>query len=222
VDFNVTRAEIKLVNVESKKLEDKIGYIKLRDFSPDARDLINKELKKLDAENLKGLVFDLRGNPGGLLTSAIDVASVFLKDGTILIEDFGNGKEQVYSADGSSNVSVPVVVLVDKNSASASELVAGALQDRKRATIIGEKSFGKGTVQTWQGLVNGGGVRLTIARWLTPDRHWINKNGITPDIVIEWKDEKRDTENDPQLKAAVLFLKTAPAQVHEAATPVAK
>jgi carboxyl-terminal processing protease len=219
IDFAIVRAEIKIANVEYRKLDGDIGYVKLRDFTPDARTQVDEALQKLDVNKLNGLVFDLRGNPGGLLTSAIDIGSAFIKDGTILIEDFGNGKKQTFTANGSyAGISVPIVVLVDKNSASASELVAGALQDRKVATIMGETTFGKGTVQTWQELVNGGGVRLTIARWLTPNGKWIHKNGITPDIKIVWPEDKRDSKDDPQLQGAIEFFKSPVKQVQPEAT----
>jgi carboxyl-terminal processing protease len=212
-DFTIIRAKITIPTVESRLLDNNIGYVKLNDFNVHAREQVDLALETLDVDNLDGLVFDLRGNPGGLLSSAIDITSAFIKDGTILVEDFGDGNEQVYSANGSYiGVSIPMVVLVDGNSASASELVAGALQDRDRATIIGETTFGKGTVQTWQSLVNGGGVRLTIARWLTPDRHWIHELGITPDVVVEWPDEDRDSEIDPQLQAAIDHLELAEGQ----------
>ncbi len=209
IDFPLTRARIEIPTVESKILDGNIGYLKLNDFNIHAREQINLALTEMDVNNLDGLVFDLRGNPGGLLTSAIEIASAFIKDGVILIEDFGDGQEQIFNANGSYiGVSVPLVVLVDENSASASELVAGALQDRGRATILGETTFGKGTVQTWQSLVNGGGVRLTIARWLTPNRNWIHEEGVTPDIVVEWSPDTLEyaSENDIQLDAAVEFL----------------
>lgn len=209
IDFTLTRARIEIPTVESKILEGNIGYIKLNDFNVHAREQINLALEQMDVNNLEGLVFDLRGNPGGLLTSAIEIASAFIKDGVILIEDFGDGEEQVFNANGSYiGVSVPLVVLVDENSASASELVAGALQDRGRATILGETTFGKGTVQTWQSLVNGGGIRLTIARWLTPNGNWIHEEGVTPDIVVEWSPDTLDyaSEDDIQLEAAIEFL----------------
>lgn len=205
LDFTITRAKIEIPTVESKKI-DNFGYVKLRDFSVNAYTQMSDALKSLDVTHLDGLILDLRGNPGGLLTSAIDIASTFIKDGTVLIEDFGNGNEQTYSANGKYIGDFPMVVLVDKNSASASELVSGALQDRGRATIIGVTTFGKGTVQTWQSLVNGGGVRLTIARWLTPNHNWIHEKGITPDVVVEWPEENRDPNNDPQLNAAVDYL----------------
>lgn len=213
IDFTIVRAKITIPTVESRLLDNNIGYIKLNDFNVHAREHVNKALDELDLTTIEGLVFDLRGNPGGLLNSAIDIASAFIKDGTILIEDFGNGNEQIFKANGSYiGTSVPMVVLVDNNSASASELVAGALQDQGRAVIVGETTFGKGTVQTWQALVNGGGVRLTIARWLTPDRHWIHEQGITPDIIVAWPVEDRTDEIDPQLNAAVDYLLTHAAQ----------
>ncbi len=207
VEFEVTRARIDVPNIEYEVLDGNIGYVKMRDFSADARTKLDAALDALDVNNLDGLVFDIRGNPGGLLSSAIDIASAFIKDGTILIEDFGNGAERTFEANGTYiGVSVPLVVLVNEDSASASELVAGALQDRDRAQIIGEITFGKGTVQTWRELVNGGGVRLTIARWLTPNGNWIHKQGVTPDIIVEWTPESRNDPNDPQLRAALDYL----------------
>lgn len=211
LDITITRARINIPNVESRMLDGNIGYVKLRDFTSDARQQIDTALADLDVNNLSGLVFDLRGNPGGLLTSAVDIASAFIKNGVVLTEDFGGGRQQVYEANGSYiGTSVPMVVLVDGSSASASELVAGALQDRERATILGEVTFGKGTVQTWRELINGGGVRLTIAKWLTPNGHWIHQQGITPDIVVEWPQEAHtaDPTVDPQLDAALQFLQT--------------
>jgi carboxyl-terminal processing protease len=211
LEFSIVRARITVPAVEYERLEDDLGYVKLRDFSVNAYDQLNEALNALDVENLDGLVLDLRGNPGGLLSSAIDVASTFLKEGSILIEDFGNGREQESTANGRYfGSSLPMAVLVDNNSASASEIVAGALQDNGRATIIGVTTFGKGTVQTWQELVNGGGVRLTIARWLTPNGNWIHDQGITPDIIVEW-DPATQTEGDgldPQLLRALELLRS--------------
>ncbi len=216
LDFKITRAKITTPVVEYKALENDIGYIKLRSFDANAYQELNEALTKLDGKNLKGLVLDLRGNPGGLLPSAIDVASLFLKDGTVLIEDFGNGHEQTYEANGKyAGYEVPLTILVDENSASASELVAGAFQDLHRATVVGVKTFGKGTVQTWAQLVNGGGIRLTIARWLTPNGNWIHGNGVVPDVIVEWSQENRDTNNDPQLNKAIELL-TTPVAVEKA------
>jgi len=215
LDFKITRAKITTPVVESKTLDNGIGYIKLNSFDANAYQEVSAAIDKVGGKNMKGLILDLRGNPGGLLTSAIDIASLFLKDGTVLVEDFGNGNKQTYTTDGKYiGYDVPLTILVDENSASASELVSGAMQDSGRAKLVGVKTFGKGTVQTWQQLVNGGGIRLTIARWLTPLGHWIHGNGITPDVVVEWPQENRDVNNDPQLKAAIESLTTT--------TPVAK
>lgn len=211
IDFVVTRARIEIPNIEWKLLEGDVGYIRLNQFNPEARREIDDALQSLDANNLKGLIVDFRGNPGGLLTSAIDVASAFIKDGVILIEDFGNGEEQILKATGDySGLSIPLIILVDENSASGSELVAGALQDTRSATIIGEQTFGKGTVQTWNELVNGGGIRLTIARWLTPNRHWIHQQGITPDIIVEWDGDTYGAPDDSQLETALEYLNSQP------------
>jgi carboxyl-terminal processing protease len=209
IDFTVNRARIQILTVESRLLDNNIGYIKLFEFNDDARSALDTALEELNANELNGLIFDLRGNPGGLLNSAVDIASAFLDDGVILIEDFGAGQEQTLNVNGNfSGVNVPMVILVDETSASASELVAGALQDQGRATIMGEITFGKGTVQTWHQLMNGGGVRITIARWLTPNRHWIHEQGIIPDILVEWTPESYNDPNDIQLFAAQRYLET--------------
>ncbi len=215
LDFKIKRAKITTPVVDSKELDNGIGYIKLRSFDVNAYQEVKAAIDKLGGKDMKGLIFDLRGNPGGLLTTAIDIASLFLKDGTVLVEDFGNGNKQTYTTNGKYiGYDIPLTILVDENSASASELVSGAMQDTGRAKLVGVKTFGKGTVQTWQQLINGGGIRLTIARWLTPNGHWIHGNGITPDVVVEWPQENRDEKNDPQLKAAIESL--------TATTPVPK
>jgi carboxyl-terminal processing protease len=210
VNFTLTRARIDVPNIESRILDNtNVGYIKLHQFTSGARNEIDQAIATLNVETLDGLILDFRGNPGGLLNSAIDVASAFIEEGPILIEDFGSDNGTIFRANGSyQEIGVPLVILVDERSASASELVAGALQDTGKATIIGETTFGKGTVQTIQQLENGGGLRLTIARWLTPDRHWIHGAGITPDIIIEWEPESVDDPNDPQLDAAVEHLQS--------------
>ena len=210
VDFTLIRARIDVPNIESRVIDEtNFGYIKLNQFTSGARREMDNAITDLHPDTLDGLVIDFRGNPGGLLTSAIDVASAFIEEGPILVEDFGNDEETIFRANGTfKGLSIPLVILVDERSASASELVAGALQDTGKATIIGETTFGKGTVQTIQELVNGGGLRLTIARWLTPDRHWIHGAGITPDIIVEWEPESFDDPNDPQLEAAVDHLQS--------------
>ncbi len=210
VEFTLIRQRIEIVNIESYVIENtSFGYIKLNEFTSGARSEIDAAIEQLQPDELDGLILDFRGNPGGLLTSAINVASAFVAEGPVVIEDFGDNREQIFRANGSyTELKIPLVVLVDERSASASELVAGALQDVGAATIIGETTFGKGTVQTVQQLVNGGGLRLTVARWLTPDRHWIHGAGITPDIVVDWDPESFDDPDDPQLAAAVDHLQS--------------
>jgi carboxyl-terminal processing protease len=212
LEFDITRARIDVPNITSNVVEGtNFGYIRLNQFTAEARAQINQALADLDINSRDGLIFDLRGNYGGLLSSAIEVGSAFIESGPIVIEDFGDSREEtVLNANGTySGITVPIVVLVDETSASASELVAGALQDLDVATIVGETTLGKGTVQVWSQLSNGGGIRITIARWLTPNRQWIHGEGITPDIVVEWTPE--DTPEgapDPQLAAAVSYLQS--------------
>lgn len=213
LDFTITRAHITVPNVESDVLDGNIGYVKLNQFTASARADIDEALDAIDVNSRSGLILDLRDNPGGLLSSAIDVASAFIPTGTVVIEDFGDD-QQTYEANGNSaGISVPIAVLVNGGSASASELLAGALQDHDTATIIGETTVGKGTVQTWRELVNGGGVRLTIARWLTPDGRWIHEQGITPDIAIGWENRTyAPGEDDPQIDAAAHYLESLVAE----------
>jgi carboxyl-terminal processing protease len=209
IDFTIERARIEIQNIESELLEGGFGYIKLYQFTANAREELDEAIAQWDHDALNGLILDLRGNPGGYLGTSIQIASAFIEKGVILNERFGDGTEQVFRADGSYlGLDVPLVVLVDERSASASELVAGAWQDNGVATIIGVTTFGKGTVQTQSKLMNGGGVRLTIARWLTPNGHWIHGEGITPDIIVEWSDADRDAnpDDDPQLQAALDYL----------------
>jgi carboxyl-terminal processing protease len=212
LDFPITRAHLTVQNVESRVLDNDMGYIKLNQFTASARADIDAALESIDVNNRRGLILDLRDDPGGLLSSAIDIASAFIKEGVVVTEAFSDDNQETYNANGDyADIQVPIAVLVNGGSASASELLAGALQDRDIATIIGTTTLGKGTVQNWQSLVNGGGVRLTIAKWLTPNGRWIHEEGITPDITVEWQNQTfAPGEDDPQLDAAVQFLESAP------------
>lgn len=202
--FTLTRAKIDIPNVEWRLLEDSgFGYVRLQHFNADARESLDEAFAALDATSLPGLVLDLRGNPGGLLESAISVASAFIEAGPVLIEDLGP-RERVRHADGShTGLATPLVVLVDGRSASASELVAGALQQRGRATLVGEQTYGKGSMQNLFELTNGGALQLTVARWRTPDGQWIHGAGITPDLQVAQTEE---VQEDLQLQAAVAHL----------------
>lgn len=214
IDFTIIRDSVKIINIETDLLADEqIAYIKLFQFTHEARNELDAALEALDANNRQGIILDLRGNPGGLLSSAIEVGSAFIEKGEpILIEEFGGERGEIaFRATGeTSDIQVPVILLIDENSASASELIAGALQDYSLATLIGETTFGKGTVQSWRGISNGGGISLTVARWLTPNRNWIQGQGVTPDIIVEWTpDPELEDEFDPQLAAALAHFEAA-------------
>ncbi len=212
LDFSIVRALINVPNIETKVIEDTYAYVKLNQFTGEARNQLNTAIGELAMENKQGLILDLRGNPGGLLSAAVQVASMFIPDDKIVLyEQFADGTEQVFNADGSDlGLTIPIVVLVDERSASASELVVGAWKDYDLVTVIGTTTFGKGVVQSQRDLVNGGGLRLTIARWLSPNRNSIHKLGITPDIEVTWDADARkaNPEADPQLQRAIDFLKT--------------
>jgi carboxyl-terminal processing protease len=159
-----------------------------------------------------GLILDLRNNPGGGLSTAVDIADHFLGEGPILIERFGNGTESLFAADEKGLAqNVPLVVLINEGSASASEVVAGAIHDRERGVLIGAKSFGKGTVQTWRRLSNNGGLRVTVARWLTPDGTWVDNEGLTPDITVSIPESEEGVLIDTQLQRAIEYLLGQPA-----------
>jgi len=209
VTLTITRVRFEVPNVDYELLEEpNIAYISMADFNDRSRTQLDEAIETLDVNSTNGLIFDLRDNPGGTLTSAVDVASAFIEDGVILYESFADGTEQTFEANGNyAGVTVPIVVLVNENSASASELVSGAMQDSGVAIVVGEISFGKGTVQTIQPLSNNGAVRLTIARYLLPSRRWIHEVGITPDIIVELDEVNFvDGDPDPQLEAAINYI----------------
>ena len=188
-DIEVVRAVIVQPEVTSKALAGgTVGYIGLSGFSEQAATDMAAAVAADVKAGQKSLILDLRGNPGGFVTAARAIASQFLASGTIFWEvDASGGKSEVTAIPGgaATDPSIKLVVLVDGGSASASEIVAGALHDRGRATLVGTKTYGKGTVQQWTQLEgNNGGFRLTIARWLTPDGTWVHGVGITPDVVV--------------------------------------
>jgi carboxyl-terminal processing protease len=192
--------------VESRDLANgTVGYIRLSGFS----DHSAEALDKVAAEDVRAgrtkLILDLRGNPGGFVTAAREVAGQFLADGTIFWQEDaeGNQTETVAQPGGAAtDPAIQLVVLVDGGSASASEIVAGALQDRGRAKLIGTQTYGKGTVQQWTQLEgDSGGFRLTIAKWLTPDKTWVHGKGLTPDLVVDAAPAKPG--DDPVLDAAL-------------------
>lgn len=206
--IEIVRGLIKLASVRGEILEDGIAYVRLSQFGERSPQELEELLRSLLAENPVGLIFDLRRNPGGGLTPAVEIADLFLPKGTILIEEFGSGRSELFeSTDRGIAQEIPLVVLVDEGSASASEVLAGAIRDQNRGVLIGTTTFGKGTVQTWQGLSNGGGVRLTIARWLTPAKTWVHETGLQPDIVVPLPEPvEGEPFVDVQLETAVAYL----------------
>lgn len=218
-ELTLVRDRIDIPLVTSKMVGDgSIGYISLFDFSQPAGEQLKKDLKTILAKNPKALIFDLRDNPGGLLTQALDVGDIFLKKGTFVIErDFKGNKKTTDTTDAGIAQDIPVVVLVNGGSASAAEIVAGALQDYGRATLIGDKTYGKGSVQSPQMLSNGGQLRVTIERWFTPKDRAIHGIGITPDYTVINSPDDAKAGKDPQLEAAIDFLQNG---TKPAATPV--
>ncbi len=207
--FEVVRARISVPSVRAELLEPGIGYIRLAQFEFNTDAQLREALQKLDVNHLDGLILDVRGDPGGYLTTAIQVASEFIPEGAILIERSPD-EEIVHEALGNPTApNVPLVVLVDQGSASASELIAGAFQDHERATIVGMPTFGKGSVQTWRTLSNGGGIRITISRWYTPNGRSVSEVGIQPDVLVPYDPEQTydDERLDNQIVAAMEVLK---------------
>jgi carboxyl-terminal processing protease len=193
-DFNIVREVIKIKSVKSKLLEDGIGYVKINQFQEQTSSDLSNALGKLERKNITSLILDLRNNPGGLLNSAVDVSSQFLPPGklVVFIKDRKGEKVEYRSGKGALNADIPMVVLVNQGSASASEIVGGALKDWNRAVLIGTQTFGKGSVQSVIPLGDGSAVRLTTARYYTPKGISIQTTGITPDIVV--KPEIKDGE----------------------------
>ncbi len=212
LEVPVTRDTIDVPVVESELYgeSDEFAYIHLKRFSADAGAKLRAELEDLLTDETQGLIFDLRGNPGGLLREAINVTSVFLEDERVLIERFSDGTEEIYNTEGSALVpdDLPLVLLVNKGSASASEIVAGALQDVERAPLVGVTTFGKGSVQLPHTLSDESLLRVTIALWYTPSDRSINDTGLEPDIVVERTNEQIENEEDPQLDRAIEFLRS--------------
>jgi len=206
--IEIVREKIDIELVESEMLDDGIGYVRLTQFDNTATAKLATAIEDLLAQNPKGLILDLRSNPGGLLNESIMTAGLFLPQGTeVLIERFKDGTETPYtSSDEPVAPDIPLVVLVDVGSASASEIVAGALQDHGRAVLIGDKTFGKGSVQLLHELSNGSELRVTVARWFTPKGRAIHGEGLDPDIVVPVTQEDIDAERDPQLERAIEYL----------------
>lgn len=210
--FTIARADIAVPNIESKMVEPGVGYIRLIEFNEKAGQRVKTEINSLRRQGMKGLIFDLRQDPGGLLSEAVSVAEIFVPTGPVVHVVSREGEKKTYESN-SRGFNLPLVVLVDGFSASASEIVAGAIQDRAAGTLVGTKTFGKGSVQNLITLKDGAGLKLTTAKYLTPNGRSIHGTGIVPDVVVELpKTEKPhgvalDDPNHPQLIKAVELIK---------------
>jgi len=207
-DVEIQRASITVPSVETRMLDNKIAYVSLYDFGENTPKQLREALTNLLKQDPKGIILDVRNNGGGLLTTAIEIASEFIGDGTVMFEKYGNGQQETFTAKkGGLVTKIPLVVLINQYSASASEIVAGAVQDRGRGSLVGETSFGKGTVQVWTPLSNNqGAVRITVARWLTPNGTNVTHVGLKPDVEVKMTEEDIKANRDPQLDKAVELL----------------
>lgn len=208
VELTITRGKISIPSVKWE-IKDNICIITLSRFGEDTSNLTLQAANECKAANGKGVVLDMRGNPGGLLDSAVKVSSLWLENGkTVLLEKRGGKVEKTYTASGTPVLKgIKTVVLINGGSASASEITAGALRDNNVATLMGEKSYGKGSVQQILQLNGGGTLKVTIARWFTPNDKNIDKEGIKPDTEVKLSDEDVKAGRDPQLDAAKAYLK---------------
>lgn len=206
-DIAVVRDRITVPAVEYRMLDDGVAYLRLGEFSAPATEQVRAALESLQAENPVGLVLDLRGNPGGFLRTAVEITSEFIDEGPVVIERFKDGREDVFKAEpGGSALTIPLVVLVDEGSASASEILAGAVQDTGRGILLGARTFGKGSVQIPDELSDGSVLSITTARWFTPNDRLIHGEGLQPDIEVPLSEEDIAADRDPQLDRAVEYL----------------
>lgn len=220
LDFTITRASIEIhpvrARIETNPEVGKVEYIRLVQFSGNASQEMRQAIIDGEKDNVTGYILDLRSNPGGLLYSSVEIARMFINEGRIVSTVDRVGEVEAHQANGTALTNKPLVVLVDGGSASASEILSGALQDHERATVIGTQTFGKGLVQSVRGLGDGSGLAVTIAKYLTPEGRDINKHGITPDVVYEMTDEQKEvlikdrekvgTIEDAQFKKAMEIL----------------
>lgn len=208
-EVTIVRAKINIPSVESSMLENRVGYVQILTFGQDTRDELRNNLEDILSQDPVGLVVDLRNNGGGYLQTAVEVGSEFIGEGIILYEDYGEDEttEEFNALKNGLATDIPLVMLVNGGSASASEIVAGAIQDHDRGPLVGTTTFGKGSVQNWIALSdNQGAVRVTIARWLTPDKRQIHGTGLVPDYEVEFTEEDFLAELDPQLDKAIEIL----------------
>lgn len=210
-DVSIVRARITIASASGKMLEGNIAYIQVTTFGPNTITEMNAAMDELLPQNPKAIILDLRNNGGGYLQTSVEVASQFMSDGVVLYEQYGDGTRNTYSVIPGgklTDTAIPMIVLINQGSASASEIVAGALQDSGRAKLLGTVSYGKGSVQNWIPLSgDNGAIRVTIAKWLTPKEKTIHGIGLTPDYPVDLTEDDRKADRDPQLDEAVRLLK---------------
>ena len=209
-EISIIRDIIQIPTLDFEMKEGDIAYFHLYNFYENAPMLFYQSVVKAAFQNPKGVILDLRNNPGGYLEVAVNLAGWFLKNGKVVVsEEFRSGEKQEFKARGNEFLSkIPIVVLINEGSASASEILAGALRDHRDIKLVGKKSFGKGTVQELQELKDGSVIKITVAHWLLPSGHIIEKNGLQPDYEIELTEEDAEKKKDPQLEKAIEILKS--------------
>jgi carboxyl-terminal processing protease len=209
LNFTITRDDIKIPSVKSEILAGNVGYMQINQFGDDTADLARQAAQEFKDKNVNGVILDLRGNPGGLLDAAVDVSSLWLPEGTTILQEKRGGVvvSTSYAKGGDTLHGIKTAVLIDAGSASASEITAGALKDNNAATLFGVKSFGKGSVQQIQRLPGGAELKVTIARWYRPNGQNIDKKGISADHEVKMTDDDYKNKRDPQKDAAIDFIK---------------
>lgn len=204
LEFVIIREDIEIPYVEWEMKTDKIGYISIADFANDVGKKVSIAIEELEAEGAEALILDLRTNPGGLLSEAINVASNFLEEGTVVSVRYRIGSDDVYTVNTDfKTCNLPLLVLINQGSASASEIVAAAIKDNGRGVLMGMKTFGKGTVQTLFSLSEGSALKLTTGRYYTPSGDYIHEKGIQPDVEVSYDPEY---DGDKQLEAAIKYI----------------
>lgn len=205
-DFKIVRDRIEVASVKWEMKND-IAYIEINHFNEDTTRRFNQAIAEILPKNTKGVILDLRNNPGGFLDGAVDIAGEWIENDVIVTEQIDDGQKNEERSDGLARLqNLKTVVLVNEGSASASEIVAGALQDYAKATIVGKKTFGKGSVQNLESLPDGSAVKITVAEWLTPKGRHIDKEGITPDVEVDLTEEDYNANRDPQLDKAIELI----------------
>ena len=203
VTLTITRDTIQAETVKTRMLEDEIGYLAISEFDSVTLEQYREGLAELTAQGMEGLIVDLRGNPGGNLDTVCEILDLMLPEGLIVYTEDKDGNRQEFTSDEAQEVQVPLAVLVDGNSASASEIFAGAIQDYGLGQIVGTQSYGKGVVQSVFDLQDGTSVKLTIAEYFTPNGRSIDGEGITPDVEVEYQYDENNPDADNQLEKAI-------------------